>query len=66
MPGRTFTREFKLEVVRQIERGAKRPVQVCREYSLAEHVLNRGRKEYEARGEASFYPMNHHRRGIGT
>ncbi len=41
MPGRTFTREFKLDVVRQIASGAKRPAQICREYNLAESVLNR-------------------------
>ncbi len=46
MPGRTFSREFKLEVVRQVMSGAKRPAQACREYGLAESVLNRWRKEY--------------------
>lgn len=52
--GRTFTREFKLEVVRQVERGERRPVQVCREHSLADGVLWRWRREYAARGEAAF------------
>lgn len=56
MPGRTFTREFKLEVVRQIASGAKRPAQVCREDHLAERVLNRWRKEYALHGEAAFLP----------
>jgi transposase len=56
MPGRTFTREFKLEVVRQIASGAKRPAQVCREYRLADSVLNRWRKEYTVYGEAAFLP----------
>lgn len=56
MPGRTFTREFKLEVVRQLASGAKRPAQVCREYGLAESVLTRWRKDYAARGEAAFLP----------
>ena len=56
MPGRTFTREFKLQVVRQIVSGAKRPAQACREYGLAESVLNRWRKEYEVRGESAFLP----------
>ena len=54
MPGRTFSRDFKLEVVRQIASGAKRPAQVCREYAIAESVLQRWRKEYEFRGEAAF------------
>lgn len=52
--GRTHSREFKLEVVRQIVNGEKRPVQVCREHTLAESLLLRWRKEYEARGEAAF------------
>jgi transposase len=56
MRGRTFTQEFKLEVVRQIESGAKRPAQVCREQHLAETVLLRWRREYEERAEAAFTP----------
>jgi hypothetical protein len=39
MPGRSFTREFKLEIVRQLARGEKRPAQICREQGLAESVL---------------------------
>ena len=56
MRGRTFTREFKLDVVRQIASGAKRPAQVCREHQLAETLLLRWRREYEERGEAAFTP----------
>jgi transposase len=57
MRGRVFSREFKLEVVRQIASGTKRPAQVCREHQLAETVLLRWRREYEARGEAAFTPL---------
>ncbi len=56
MPGRTCTREFKLDVVRQLASGAKRPAQVCREYHLAESVLNRWRKAYTVHGDAAFGP----------
>lgn len=56
MRGRTFTREFKLDVCRQIASGQKRIAQVCREHQLGETVLLRWRKEYEARGEAAFTP----------
>jgi transposase len=56
MPGRTFTREFKLDVVRQIQNGLKRPAQLCREHSLSESVLSRWRAEFAARGEAAFLP----------
>ncbi len=52
--GRRHSREFKLDVVRQVASGEKRPAQVCREHGLAESLLLRWRKEYEARGEAAF------------
>ncbi len=54
--GRTCTREFKLELCRQVTTGEKRLAQLCREHDLAESsVLLRWRKEeYEARGEAAF------------
>ena len=52
--GRTYTREFKLDLVRQVTTGQKRPAQLCREHNLAESILLRWRKEYEARGEAAF------------
>lgn len=56
MPGRNHSREFKLAVVRQVVAGEKRPAQVCREHQLAESLLLRWRKEYEARGETAFAP----------
>lgn len=51
---RTFAREFKLDLCRQIQSGQKRPAQVCREHQLTEGVLLRWRREYEQRGEAAF------------
>ena len=54
MRGRTHSRAFKLEVVRQVVSGAKRPVQVCREYGLSDGVLHRWRAEYAQRGEDAF------------
>jgi putative transposase len=54
MQKRVHSREFKLEIVRQIATGQKRPAQVCREYGLAESVLSRWRKDYQERGEAAF------------
>ena len=54
MQRRTFSREFKLEVVRQLASGAKRPAQVGREYGLAESALSRWRQAYASRGEAAF------------
>jgi transposase len=54
MKRRVHSREFKLEVARQVVNGEKRPAQVCREHDLANSVLDRWRKEYEQRGEAAF------------
>ena len=57
MQKRVHSREFKLEVVRQIATGQKRPAQACREYGLAESVLSRWRREYQERGETAFQPQ---------
>jgi transposase len=51
---RRFSREFKLEAVRQVESGARRAAQVCREHQLDERQLRRWRREVELRGEAAF------------
>ncbi len=56
MHKRMHSREFKLDVVRQITTGQKRTAQVCREYGLADSVLSRWGKEYQERGEAAFSP----------
>lgn len=56
MRGRTHTREFKLEVCRQIMQGEKRPAQICREHELANSLLARWRKEYEQYGDGAFLP----------
>jgi transposase len=51
---RTFTREFKLEVVRAIQTGQKRLSQSCREHDLCESVLRRWVMQYQAHGESAF------------
>jgi transposase-like protein len=56
MPGRTFTREFKLDLCRQLASGIKRPAQLCREHSLGETILSRWRAEFRERGEEAFTP----------
>ena len=58
--GRFHSREFKLTVVRQVVSGEKRPAQICREHGIAERLLLRWRREYEARGEAAFAPPAAH------
>jgi transposase len=57
MRGRTFSREFKLEVCRQVASGEKRVAQVCREHQVRENVLLRWRQQYAAHGEAAFLPQ---------
>ena len=59
MKRRTFTREFKLEVVQQVISGERRPAQVCREHQLAESLLLHWRREVEAHGDAAFTPGVH-------
>ena len=54
MQNRVHSREFKLEVVRQVASGEKRPAQICREYSIANSVISRWRKEYQEKGEEAF------------
>jgi putative transposase len=56
MGGRVHNKEFKLQVVRQLESGEKRPAQICREYNLAPSVVSRWRAEYDRLGEAAFAP----------
>jgi transposase len=56
MTKKRYSREFKLTVVRAVESGELRPAQACREYQLAESVLNRWRQEYRLRADAAFTP----------
>ena len=56
MGRREFSREFKVEVARQVASGETCPAQVCREHGLSESVLLRWRRAYDTRGEAAFAP----------
>ena len=51
MAKRSFSREFKLQVVRQLVSGEKRFAQLCREHTLCQTLLRRWREQYEQRGE---------------
>jgi transposase len=51
MGKRVFSREFKLQVVRQLVSGEKRFAHLCREYGLCQTLLRRWREQYEQRGE---------------
>lgn len=51
MQKRTFSREFKLSVTRQLLTGEKRISQVCREHGLCQTLVRRWREQYEKDGE---------------
>jgi transposase len=51
MKKRVFSREFKLEVVRQLVSREKRLAQLCREHSLCDTLVRRWREQYERDGE---------------
>jgi transposase len=51
MTKRSFSREFKLHVVRQLVSGEKRFAQLCREHNLCQTLLRRWREQYDQRGE---------------
>lgn len=50
-PKRSFSREFKLQVTRQLATGEKRLAQVCREHDLCQTLVRRWREQYEQDGE---------------
>jgi transposase len=50
-PKRSFDREFKLQVVRQLVSGEKRLAQICREYDLCQTLVRHWRSLYERDGE---------------
>lgn len=53
-PKRSFDREFKLEIVRQLRTGEKRISQLCREHQLSETLVRRWRSQYEEHGELAW------------
>jgi len=59
---RVFSREFKLDIVRQLISGEKRLAQLCREHHLCETLVRRWREQYEARGEHAWLGTEAHAR----
>ena len=49
-----YPREFKLEVVRQIEDGEKTPSELCRELELNLQTISRWRSQLATQGEEAF------------
>ncbi len=54
MRKRTFDREFKIQVVRQLVTGEKRLSQLCREHALCASLVRHWREVYEQQGEAAW------------
>lgn len=51
---RVFTREFKLEICKQVEFGIKNQAQICREHRLGANLVGRWLSEYRADPKACF------------
>ena len=51
---RTFTSDFKFQVVMEVLTGEKQPCEICREHQIAEPVLYRWRKEFLEKGVQIF------------
>ena len=50
---RTFSREFKITVIREVENGTKQ-AEVCRKYDIHPVMVNRWRNEYHKYPDAAF------------
>jgi transposase len=51
---RTFSREFKLQVARQVSTGEQRLAQLCREHSLCQTLVRKWKRQYELFGEMAW------------
>lgn len=54
LPRRTFSREFKLQVVHQLLTGERRLAQLCREHNLSATLVRRWKDQYESHGEEAW------------
>ena len=55
---RTFTREFKLQVIREVEAG-KSQAQVAREYQVSDNTISKWRRELRQYKERAFAGRGH-------
>lgn len=53
-PRGRYPREFKLEVVRRLERGEKTLSELCRELGLSQQYVCRWKKELSEKGDSAF------------
>src|SRR5918999_707873 len=55
---RTFTREFKLKVIREVEAG-KSQAQVAREYQITENTISKWRRQHRQYQDRAFAGRGH-------
>lgn len=60
---KTFTREFKLEAIRLLDSGEKKPADLARELGIPRNRLYKWREQLAAKGSDSAFPGHGHRRG---
>ncbi len=53
MERRRFSREFKLQVLRELD-GGKSMAEVCREHDLTRFLVSRWRREYDENSDRAF------------
>ena len=56
---RTFSPEFKAQVVLEVLTGAKSGAQVCREHRIKDTILSRWKQEFIERSPQLFAPSGH-------
>lgn len=54
MSRRTFSREFKLDLCKQVESGSLSKTRACRDHALSSTLLSKWLEQYRAKGEQAF------------
>jgi len=60
---KTFTREFKLEAIRLLDSGEKKPADLARELGIPRNRLYKWREQLLAKGSDAVFPGQGGRRG---
>ena len=60
---KSFTREFKLEALRLLDSGEKRPADLARELGIPRNRLYKWREQLERKGEDKVFPGHGRKRG---
>jgi transposase-like protein len=60
---KTFTRDFKLEALRLLDNGEKKPVDLARELGVPRNRLYKWREQLAVKGDDSAFPGHGRQRG---